>query len=92
MQCASGVMIPYFAGIGIGIGIKALINPIPESPPALESYHPYGCYDSKFFWNWNWNHQILKNEENPIPESAPVRNHNTTSLYQSSKSYTLFFN
>ena len=79
-QGTSGVMIAFFAGIGIGIGIIAMINPIPESPPALELYHPYSCYDSKFFGNLNWNHQILKNKENPIPESVPVRNHNTTNV------------
>ena len=76
-------MLPFFAGIGVGIEIIAMLNPIPESPPPLELYHPYSCYDSKFFWNWNsnWNHQILKNEENPIPELVPVRTGPESGLY-----------
>ena len=54
--------------------------PIPESIPVLDHNTPiaYRCYDSIFFWNRNWNrnHQFLKSDANPIPESIAAWNHN----------------
>ena len=36
-EIISGVMIPFFLGIGTGIGIKPMMGSEPESIPVMES-------------------------------------------------------
>ena len=52
-------MIPFFAGIGIGIIDIRFWNRFQ--------------YSKKIdFWrNWNWNKKYQKNDENPIPTQIP---------------------